>query len=65
MPFFWQRPRPMHLGRFPMEKIKRVKETTTKISDDIPRIPKRAHFFQRARFGDVGPNPWCKPHPTS
>ncbi len=57
MPFFWQRPRPMHLGRFPMEKIKRVKETTTKISDDIPRIPKRAHFFQRAHFGDLGPEP--------
>ena len=57
MPFFWQRLRPMHLGRFPMEKIKRVKETTTKISDDIPRIPKRAHFFQRARFGDLGPKP--------
>ena len=57
MSFFWQRPRPMHLGKFPMEKIKRVKETTTKISDDVPRMPKRAHFFQRARFGDLGPKP--------
>ena len=57
MPFFWQRPRPMHLGRFPMEKIKRVSETTTKITDNVPRMPKRAHFFQRARFGDLGPKP--------
>jgi len=57
MPFFWQRPRPMHLGRFPMEKIKRVSETTSKITDNVPRMPKRAHFFQRARFGDLGPKP--------
>ena len=57
MPVFWQRPRLMHLGRFPMEKIKRVSETTTKISDSVPRSPKRAHFFQRARFGDLGPKP--------
>ena len=54
MPFFWQRPRPMHLGRFPMEKIKRVSETTSKITDNVPRMPKRAHFFQRARLGELG-----------
>ncbi|MCH2505569.1 MAG: hypothetical protein MK125_08445 [Dehalococcoidia bacterium] len=57
MPFFWQRPQPMHLGRFPMEKIKRGSETTSKITDNVPRMPKRAHFFQRARFGDLGPKP--------
>jgi hypothetical protein len=40
-----------------MEKIKRVSDTTTKITDSVPRMPKRAHFFQRARFGDHGPKP--------
>ena len=57
MPFFRQRPRPMHLGRFPMENIKRVSETTTKITDNVPRMSNRAHFFQRARFGDLGLTP--------
>lgn len=48
--------RPTHLGKYPMEKIKRVPETTTLILDDeIPRVPKRASFFERALKGDLGP----------
>ncbi len=38
-----------------MEKIKRVAKTTTYISDDVPRVPKRANFFNRAMLGDLGP----------
>lgn len=47
--------RPMHLGPYPMEKIQRVEETTTLVTDDIPRVPQRANFFERAAFGDFGP----------
>ncbi|HCH57676.1 MAG TPA: hypothetical protein DEV64_11365, partial [Rhodospirillaceae bacterium] len=41
--------------RFPMEKIKQVDEPTTLITGDIKRVPKRAGFFVRAFFGDLGP----------
>ena len=44
--------RPLHAGRYPMEKIKRVDEPTTLvIEDEVPRVPKRAAFFERARRG--------------
>lgn len=48
--------RPMHLGKLPMEQIKRVNIPTTKINtDEVPRVPQRASFFKRAEFGDLGP----------
>lgn len=50
----FSRKRPFHLGKYPMEKVKRVDSTTTKITNDIPRVPKRANFFSRAAFGDLG-----------
>ena len=46
--------RPLHLGKYPMEMIKRVDKTTTLINDDVPRMPKRANFFVRSDFGDLG-----------
>ena len=46
--------RPIHLGKYPMEKIKRVEKTTTLITDDVPRMPKRANFFVRSGMGDLG-----------
>ena len=45
---FSKRNRPLHMGRFPMEKIKQVDEPTTLITGDIKRVPKRAGFFVRA-----------------
>ena len=56
MRIFSQKHRKPHLGKFPMEKIKRVQKTTTYISKELPRIPKRANFFNRAALGDLGPN---------
>ena len=50
-----QRKRASHLSRYPMEQVDRVPEPTTKIySDEVPRVPKRAEFFMRARMGDLG-----------
>ena len=50
-----RRKRASHLSRYPMEQVKRVERPTTLILDDeIPRVPKRAEFFQRARSGDLG-----------
>ncbi len=47
--------RPSDGSRFPMEKLKRVPETTTLIlEDEVPRVPKRANFFTRALNGDLG-----------
>jgi ferredoxin len=47
--------RPLHLGRYPMERIKRVDEPTTLIlRDEIRRMPKRADLFTRALAGDLG-----------
>jgi len=47
--------RPMHLGRYPMESLKRVPEPTTLIfRDDIIRNSKRADLFTRALAGDLG-----------
>ncbi|MEM7534298.1 MAG: hypothetical protein AAF639_19105 [Chloroflexota bacterium] len=47
--------RPQHLGKYRMEMVKRVPKTTTRITDDVPRMPKRANFFMRAFHGDMGP----------
>lgn len=50
--------RPLHLGLYPMEKIKRVEEPTTLIlRDEIQRMPKRADLFTRALAGDLGDKP--------
>ncbi len=47
--------RPLHLGRYPMEDIKRVETPTTLVlEDEIRRIPKRGDFFKRAQAGDLG-----------
>jgi len=47
--------RPSHLSRYPMETVKRVDRPTTLILDDeVPRVPKRAAFFERALKGDLG-----------
>ena len=38
-----------------MEQVKRVDRPTTLILDDeVPRVPKRAAFFQRALHDDLG-----------
>jgi hypothetical protein len=46
--------RSKHLGKYPMEKIKRVDKPTTLITDNVQRVAKRADFFVRAFHGDVG-----------
>jgi ferredoxin len=44
-----------HLSSYPMEIVKRVDEPTTLIlEDEVPRVPKRAAFFERAVRGDLG-----------
>ena len=48
--------RPLHMGRYPMEKIKRVDEPTTLIiPEEVERVPVRAGGFPRAAHGDMGP----------
>jgi ferredoxin len=50
--------RPLHLGRYEMERIKRVDEPTTLVlRDSIRRVPKRADLFSRALAGDLGEKP--------
>ncbi|WP_425406122.1 4Fe-4S dicluster domain-containing protein [Hwanghaeella sp.] len=47
--------RALHLGPYPMEKIKRVDRPTTMVDEaKIKRVAKRAEFFQRALMGDLG-----------
>ena len=47
--------RASHLSPYPMEQVTRVAEPTTLIhADEVPRVPKRAEFFMRARMGDLG-----------
>lgn len=47
--------RASHLSAYPMETVKRVARPTTLILDDeVPRVPKRAAFFQRALHNDLG-----------
>ncbi|MCW5770638.1 MAG: hypothetical protein KIT16_03305, partial [Rhodospirillaceae bacterium] len=55
LPLFSNKKRPMHLGRFPMEKIKRVDRPTTYIGPNVKPVPKRADGFVRAFKGDFGP----------
>ena len=43
-------------GRYPMEKLKRVDQPTSKITENIPRFDEREHGFARAMRGDFGPN---------
>ena len=48
--------RPLHMGRYPMERIKRVDEATTLIiPEEVERVPVRAGGFPRAAHGDMGP----------
>ena len=54
MRLFSRRKRPLHLGRYPMEKIKRVERPTTLITEAVRRVPRRADFFVRAAHGDLG-----------
>lgn len=50
--------RPLHLGKYPMERIKRAQRPTTVVDEDqIPRMPKRSNFFHRAAHGDLGKKP--------
>jgi len=43
------------MGEYPFERLKRRKTPTTFIdSARVPRFPKRADFFARALFGDMG-----------
>jgi reductive dehalogenase len=47
--------RKTHLSSYPMETVKRIDRPTTLIIDkEVPRVPKRAAFFQRALHGDLG-----------
>jgi len=51
------RNREFRKGAFPFERLKRVDRPTTFIdADRVPRFPKRADFFARALFGDMGKN---------
>ncbi len=54
MQVFSHKKRPMHLGRYPLEKIRRVSKPTTLITENVRRVPKRADFFVRAFYGDLG-----------
>ena len=50
--------RPWHLGKYPMEKIKRVDEPTTLIiEDEVERVSARTNFFVRGGAGDLGARP--------
>ena len=50
-----QKRRATHLSRYPMETVQRVSAPTTLIfGDEVPRVPKRAAFFERALRGDLG-----------
>ncbi len=50
-----QSSRPTHLSKFAMETVDRVDRPTTLIIDEeVPRVPKRASFFDRAIHGDLG-----------
>ncbi|WP_417320896.1 Fe-S protein [Emcibacter sp.] len=47
--------RASHMSIYPMEDVQRVEEPTTLIlEDEVPRVPKRAAFFERALRGDLG-----------
>jgi len=47
--------RPTHYSKYPMEQVRRVERPTTLIfEDEVPRVSKRAGFFDRALRGDLG-----------
>jgi ferredoxin len=47
--------RATHLSAYPMETVPRVDRPTTLILDEeVPRVSKRAAFFERAARGDLG-----------
>ena len=47
--------RQFRMGPHPFETIRRVEKPTTLIdADRVPRFPKRADFFARSLFGDLG-----------
>ena len=47
--------RPLHMGRYAMEKIPRRDTPSTLVLErEIQRIPKRGDFFKRAQSGDLG-----------
>ncbi|MCC0081617.1 MAG: 4Fe-4S dicluster domain-containing protein [Rhodobacter sp.] len=47
--------REFRMGPYPFERLKRVDEPTTLIDEArVPRFPKRADFFARALYGDMG-----------
>ncbi len=51
-----ERRRPSHWSRYPMERIKtKDRPTTLIIDEEVPRVSKRAAFFERALRGDLGP----------
>jgi len=45
----------IQLGPYPMEKLKRVEQPTTKITGNIERFDAREHGFSKALRGDFGP----------
>lgn len=47
----------VRLGPYLMEKLKRVNQPTTRITDNIPRFDEREHGFARTMRGDFGPAP--------
>jgi len=63
MNLFSRRRRAPHLGRYKMEKIKRVARTTPHIPDHAPRIPMRADISTRAAPGDAGGSGHRRPEP--
>ncbi len=47
--------RAFRMGAYPFEKLRRVETPTTFIDHErVPRFPKRADFFARSLFGDLG-----------
>ena len=45
------------LGCYPMEKLKRVDNPTTKITENVARYDERQHGFSRVIRGELGPVP--------
>ena len=55
MSLFRHKFRQPHLGKYPMETVKRVDKPTTRIdADKVKRVPYRGAFFTRAFYGDLG-----------
>ncbi len=55
MSLFHYKHRPPHMGKYPMETVKRVDQPTTRIdAEKVPRVPLRGSFFRRPFYGDLG-----------